>query len=403
MSISPIISPAALGDQASLLKLDAKLPGTVHYSVPIRKGPFLELLDYAAVPPNFLDALINNNGVFASYNASSPATPGGHFQARRILIKLPNTAPVWSAMYYQYDERSATSSTLMIGTHLDWIENALSNAFLGSAIATQHDDPFDVLATIFAEFSEIIELKRLAVDHEVLEAKAITGLSPLRRTKPRQPGDLAIQSTLYLHRVSGHMHFVERATSFQNECLGFLLRQHEMLTQKRLNQHLDPDHHRELAMAAEKARFSMELSASYARNRSRQLLELIYRIEMQVKTVDNLIAQGDARANLAIAQQSRLIAIDTKRDSIAMKTIAALTMVFLPGTFVATIISMVFFQVEQDDKHALKVSPNWWLYVAVTIPLTVAVLIAWIIWLRWKVRSKVEPFIATDSEKQVSK
>ena len=176
-----------------------------------------------------------------------------------------------------------------------------------------------------------------------------------------------------------------------------------MLTQKRIRQHLESDHRHGIAVAAEKARFSMELSASYARTRSRQLVELIYRVEMQVKTVDNLIAQGDARANIAIAEQSRLIAIDTKRDSIAMKTIAALTMVFLPGTFVATIFSMTFFQVEQDDEHTLKVSSNWWLYVVVTVPLTVAVLIAWIIWLRWKVRSKVEPFIATDSENQASK
>ena len=387
----------------SLLKLDAKLPGTIHYSVPIRKGPFLELLDHAAVPPNFLDALVNNNGVYASYNAFTPAAMDDCLEARRILIKLPNTAPIWSAIHYQYDERSMTTTTLIIGSHLDWIENALLNAFLGSAISTQHDDPFDVLATIFAEFSEIIELKRLAVDHQVLEAEDITGLSPLRRRKTRQPGNLAIQSTLYLHRVSGHMHFVERASSFQNECLGFLLQQHELLTRRRLRRDLGSDHHHKINVAAEKARYSMELSASYARTRSRQLLELIYRIEMQVKTVDNLIAQGDARANLAIAQQSRLIAIDTKRDSIAMKTIAGLTMVFLPGTFVATIFSMVFFQVEQDNKHALKVSPNWWLYVVVTIPLTAAVLMVWIIWLRWKVRSKVEPLITTDSENQTSK
>lgn len=360
-------------------------------------------MDHAAVPPNFLDALVNNNGVYASYNAFTPAAIDGCLETRRILIKLPNAAPLWSAILYQYDERSATTTTLIIGSHLDWIENALCNAFLGSAITNQHDDPFDILAIIFAEFSEIIELKRLAVDHEVLEAEDRTGLTTLRRRKSRKPEILDTQSTLYLHRVSGHIHFVERASSFQNECLEFLLQQHEKLNQKRLRRHLDSDHHDDIAMAAERARYSMELSASYARTRSRQLLELIYRIEMQVKTVDNQIAQGDARANLAIAEQSRRIAEDTKRDSLAMKSIAALTMVFLPGTFVATIFSMTFFQVEQDDKHALKVSPNWWLYVVVTVPLTVAVLMAWIIWLRRKVRSKVKPLMVNDSENQVSK
>ena len=145
-------------DVRSLLKLDAKLPETVHYSVPIRKGPFLELMDHAAVPPNFLDALVNNNGVYASYNAPTLAAIDGCLEARRILIKLPNTAPIWSAIHYHYDERSATTTTLIIGSHLDWIENALSNAFLGSTITSQHDDPFEILAIIFAEFSELLSL-----------------------------------------------------------------------------------------------------------------------------------------------------------------------------------------------------------------------------------------------------
>ena len=50
---------------------------------------------------------------------------------------------------------------------------------------------------------------------------------------------------------------------------------------------------------------------------------------------DNLIAQNVSRTNIAIADASRRIAFETRRDSDAMKTIAALTMIFLPGTFVA--------------------------------------------------------------------
>jgi hypothetical protein len=39
--------------------------------------------------------------------------------------------------------------------------------------------------------------------------------------------------------------------------------------------------------------------------------------------------------NYQISEQSRDIARENKRDSSAMKAIAVLTMVFLPGTFVA--------------------------------------------------------------------
>ena len=54
---------------------------------------------------------------------------------------------------------------------------------------------------------------------------------------------------------------------------------------------------------------------------------------------------------------------------------------------------MVFFQVEQDSDHLLRVSPNWWLYLAVTLPLTAVVLILWIGWLKWKDRSTAPLFL----------
>ena len=49
----------------------------------------------------------------------------------------------------------------------------------------------------------------------------------------------------------------------------------------------------------------------------------------------NLIAQRDNVINQSIAADSRALAAASRRDSSAMKTIAVLTMAFLPGTFVA--------------------------------------------------------------------
>ncbi|KAK8068355.1 hypothetical protein PG996_007467 [Apiospora saccharicola] len=43
------------------------------------------------------------------------------------------------------------------------------------------------------------------------------------------------------------------------------------------------------------------------------------------------------------AEYTTAIAIDTKRDSVAMRTIAVLGIVFLPGTFVATLFSVDMF------------------------------------------------------------
>ena len=49
----------------------------------------------------------------------------------------------------------------------------------------------------------------------------------------------------------------------------------------------------------------------------------------------NLIAQEDNTLNRGIAEDSKQLAEASKRDSSAMKIIAFLTTVFLPGTFVA--------------------------------------------------------------------
>ncbi|KAI4103652.1 MAG: hypothetical protein LQ339_004182 [Xanthoria mediterranea] len=111
-------------------------------------------------------------------------------------------------------------------------------------------------------------------------------------------------------------------------------------------------------------------------------MELIYRIEAQVRVVDDMIAQGDSRIAIANAEHSRNIAFDTRRDSIAMKIIAALTMVFLPGTFVATIFGMIFFQPKNDHDAVIETSLNVWVYAAVTAPVTVLVFAIGVTWPR---------------------
>ena len=60
-----------------------------------------------------------------------------------------------------------------------------------------------------------------------------------------------------------------------------------------------------------------------------------------------------------------------------MKTIAALTMVFLPGTYIAAIFGMNLFNYSAGSIH---VSSRWWLYVAITIPMTILTIGIWWSW-----------------------
>ena len=98
------------------------------------------------------------------------------------------------------------------------------------------------------------------------------------------------------------------------------------------------------------------------------------------------------------AQSMAVIAYDTKRDSEVMKAVTVVTLIFLPATFVSvgpiprlefavypiilfqTIFSMGFFSFDQGR---IEISPQGWIYLVCTLPLTFVVLavsLAWIIW-----------------------
>ncbi|KAL9035534.1 MAG: hypothetical protein Q9214_006536, partial [Letrouitia sp. 1 TL-2023] len=233
-------------------------------------------------------------------------------------------------------------------------------------------------------------------DRETQAEEGKTNLAPIIVNPSMRVERFGINSTQGLHSVATHLHFFECGLSFQCACISWLLEQHKSLIA--LRQYIvqaqgKPTWSLLDGASAEKSRLSLDLSLEFANNRHKQVLELVYRITTQVKIVDNMVTQDDSHTNIAIAEQSRKIAIETKRDSVAMKAIAALTMAFLPGTFVGTIdekgrlmskqsiFSMAFFGA---GDQGLDVNSSWWLYVAVTLPLTALVIGLWPGWLRWK-------------------
>ena len=58
------------------------------------------------------------------------------------------------------------------------------------------------------------------------------------------------------------------------------------------------------------------------------------RTTIRINMFFNLATQADSKTNLQIASTSKMIAAEPRKDSLSMITIAAVTMTFLPGTFV---------------------------------------------------------------------
>lgn len=95
------------------------------------------------------------------------------------------------------------------------------------------------------------------------------------------------------------------------------------------------------------------------------------RKDIAMNLVFNLVTQQDAETSTSIAR-------DTKADSSSMKTIAVLTMVFLPATTVSSFFGMAFFNLSEQGNFMA--STSVWMFVAVTAPLTAITFVLWLYW-----------------------
>lgn len=85
------------------------------------------------------------------------------------------------------------------------------------------------------------------------------------------------------------------------------------------------------------------------------------------------------------SEYTAAIAMDAKRDSIAMRTISILGIIYLPATFVATLFSMDMIQwggSDGEESSLPKASPSLWVYWATALPLTFTTILIWFLWSR---------------------
>ncbi|KAH9905969.1 hypothetical protein F4778DRAFT_688308 [Xylariomycetidae sp. FL2044] len=89
-----------------------------------------------------------------------------------------------------------------------------------------------------------------------------------------------------------------------------------------------------------------------------------------------LMTHEDASVNTELAASSRKIAEAAKRDSSSMKTVAIMTMAFLPGTFIAALFAVPSLDWDSDNTV---VTRYFWVYWAFTLPATALVFLLWLL------------------------
>ncbi|KAI1770950.1 glycoside hydrolase family 31 protein [Hypoxylon cercidicola] len=91
-----------------------------------------------------------------------------------------------------------------------------------------------------------------------------------------------------------------------------------------------------------------------------------------------LLTHEDSATHAELADASRQIAEAAQRDSSSMKTVAIMTMAFLPATFFAALFSVPSLDWRPDPGQNV-VQPNFWIYWAFTLPATALVFGLWLL------------------------
>ncbi|KAF4555176.1 Hypothetical protein D9617_3g022480 [Elsinoe fawcettii] len=194
----------------------------------------------------------------------------------------------------------------------------------------------DLASTLFGAVDTIDESRQVPFDREVFK-------------------DL----TFKLHRVSQDADFLVSSVE-----IGIMMTDAMMQTQGRIA--MFSKRHRKVKHQGDAPAFLRRALQS----RQRWLYNAKSKKDTAMTLVYNIVSQQDTEANMAIAR-------DTKNDSSSMKTIAVLTMIFLPASTMASFFGMCFFE---DGERGFTVDPQVWLFPAVTIPTTLMVLLIWWIW-----------------------
>lgn len=159
-----------------------------------------------------------------------------------------------------------------------------------------------------------------------------------------------------MHNISKHVIYLQEATSSA------------LLTLKRITQH--HKHTIEVSPLSQPTAESLQYSQSLFQTIQLRLTSLEKRTSNLINLSFNLVTQQDSKT--------------MQKDSSSMKTIAAMTLIFLPAGTVAAMFGSQFFNLSLDDNKTQQfiVSTLFWIFWAICIPVT-GILIALWQWWQW--------------------
>lgn len=380
--------------------LDPRKRGLMRFTVGLSLENFQWLFEAMEVHPLFLECLHSHVGHLASYETFDDAD--GLPTHLHLLVKVPSGGHLEAAFYIRYEYSSRRVLVIVAGNdfkgQIEQLVSCLERC-------EPPIDPFAVALSIVSRYVWFLETQKIQVDHAVIMTERETGRGAVAYSDGNMSHSISPDKfdLTFMHWIEGNQRNIVYASEFQCQLARFLIEYHTRQLQRIQRQ----DSPGKQSITTTTLLQDLDLTPSQRTLHSRLLSHLSLstglhsasliireRIQRQLSAADSIINQYDnkvslsnAEANTSIAEQSRriadeskAIASETRRDSTSMKTIASLTMVYLPATFAASIFSTGFFSYTEGGTEKVKVNPQIWKLFVVAIVLSVATISIWV-WL----------------------
>ncbi|KAG2012665.1 hypothetical protein GB937_007014 [Aspergillus fischeri] len=130
----------------------------------------------------------------------------------------------------------------------------------------------------------------------------------------------------------------------------------------------------------EQARFRAEHPVLINKNRG-SWIHTAQRAHFVAKQLHSLLTRSQSLSERLRNEINLAFNLVSQKDGAMMKTVAVVSMLYLPGTFISGLFGTNFFNLSNDGgAKSWIMSGNFWLYWVITLPLTLATVLVWASW-----------------------
>ncbi|KAJ9492271.1 hypothetical protein VN97_g1001 [Penicillium thymicola] len=161
-----------------------------------------------------------------------------------------------------------------------------------------------------------------------------------------------------LHELSRHLIHISETMDAASNNLGAIVRDHDLW----VGSNSRP------SAATKRLSKALLLRENMISNLNFRAKAFVGRMDNEIKCASNFVAVGDSNISKGILAQTR------NEGKVLSETVSALTLLFLPSTFISGFFGMNFFTLESNEitqKLQWETHPKIWIFFACAIPITI--------------------------------